>query len=136
MNLPARPLAARAREGDALARQRLLAWLARHPAVGQWVRGRNAVIGIPYVWLLVFFMLPFLIVLKISVSEMEGVVFKDVLTFTDGVLALTVKLSNYVFITQDDLYFKTYLSSIKYAAITTVLCLAIGYPFAYFRLDR
>ncbi|TXC65994.1 ABC transporter permease subunit [Piscinibacter aquaticus] len=96
------------------------------------VRGRTAVIGVPYLWLLVFFLLPFLIVFKISVSEMEGVVFKDVLTFTDGVLALTVKLSNYVFITQDDLYFKTYLSSIKYAAITTVLCLLIGYPFAYF----
>ena len=101
----------------------LLAWL---------VRGRTAVIGVPYLWLLAFFLFPFLIVFKISVSEMEGVVFKDVLTFTDGVLALTVKLSNYVFITQDDLYFKTYLSSIKYAAITTVLCLAIGYPFAYF----
>lgn len=101
----------------------LLAWLGR---------GRTAVIGVPYLWLLVFFLFPFLIVFKISISEMEGVVFKDVLTFTDGVLALTVKLSNYVFITQDDLYFKTYLSSIKYAAITTVLCLAVGYPFAYF----
>ncbi|WP_298825012.1 ABC transporter permease [uncultured Piscinibacter sp.] len=101
----------------------VLAWLSR---------GRTAVIGMPYLWLLVFFLLPFLIVLKISVSEMEGVVFKDVLSFTDGVLALSVKLSNYVFITQDDLYFKTYLSSIKYAAVTTVLCLAIGYPFAYF----
>ena len=96
------------------------------------VRGRTAVIGVPYLWLLAFFLFPFLIVFKISVSEMEGVVFKNVLTLTDGVLALTVKLSNYVFITQDDLYFLTYLSSIKYAAITTVLCLLIGYPFAYF----
>ena len=95
-------------------------------------RGRTAVIGIPYLWLLVFFMLPFLIVLKISVSEMETVTFKDVLTFKEGVLALSLKLSNYVFITQDDLYFKTYLSSLKYAAVTTVLCLFIGYPFAYF----
>lgn len=101
----------------------LLAWI---------VRGRTAVIGLPYLWLLVFFLLPFLIVFKISVSESEGVTFKDVLTLKDGVLALSVKLSNYVFITQDDLYFKTYLSSIKYAAVTTVLCLAIGYPFAYF----
>lgn len=95
-------------------------------------RGRTAVIGLPYLWLLAFFLFPFLIVLKISVSEVDGVVFKDVLTLKEGVLALTVKLSNYVFITQDDLYFKTYLSSIKYAAVTTVLCLAIGYPFAYF----
>lgn len=96
------------------------------------VRGRTAVIGIPYLWLLVFFLLPFLIVLKISVSEVEGVQFKDVLTLKEGLLQLTLKLSNYVFITEDDLYFKTYLSSIKYAAVTTLLCLLIGYPFAYF----
>jgi putrescine transport system permease protein len=95
-------------------------------------RGRSAVIGLPYLWLLVFFLLPFLIVLKISVSEVEGVIFKDVLSFKDGVLLLAIKVSNYVFITEDDLYFKTYLSSIKYAGVTTVLCLAIGYPFAYF----
>jgi putrescine transport system permease protein len=103
--------------------RRLIAWLAR---------GRNAVIGVPYLWLLAFFLLPFLIVLKISVSEVEGVVFKDVISFKDGVLLLAIKLSNYVFITEDDLYFKTYLSSIKYAGVTTALCLAIGYPFAYF----
>jgi putrescine transport system permease protein len=103
--------------------RRLMAWLAR---------GRNAVIGLPYLWLLTFFLLPFLIVLKISVSEVEGVIFKDVISFKDGVLLLAIKLSNYVFITEDDLYFKTYLSSIKYAGVTTALCLAIGYPFAYF----
>lgn len=95
-------------------------------------RGRSAVIGIPYLWLLVFFLLPFLIVMKISVSEMETVTFKDILSYSDGVLALTLRFGNYVFITQDDLYFKTYLSSLKYAAVTTVLCLAIGYPFSYF----
>ncbi|MEY2688898.1 MAG: hypothetical protein RL375_3096 [Pseudomonadota bacterium] len=99
----------------------------------QWLlRGRTAVIGAPFLWLLVFFLLPFLIVLRISVSEVEGVIFKDVLSYKDGVLLLAIKLSNYVFITEDDLYFKTYLSSIKYAGVTTVLCLAIGYPFAYF----
>ena len=95
-------------------------------------RGRTVVIGTPYTWLLVFFMLPFLIVLKISVSEMDGVRFKDVLTSTDGLIQLTLKFSNYVFITQDDLYFKTYWSSLVYAAATTALCLFIGYPFAYF----
>ena len=94
--------------------------------------GRWAVIGVPYFWLLLFFMLPFLIVLKISVSEMETVTFKDVLTWKDGVLALSLKLSNYASLVQDDLYFLTYVSSLKYAAVTTVLCLFIGYPFAYF----
>uniref|UniRef100_UPI0035AE55B0 ABC transporter permease n=1 Tax=Aquabacterium sp. TaxID=1872578 RepID=UPI0035AE55B0 len=85
-----------------------------------------------YLWLLVFFLLPFLIVLKISVSEMEMVSFGDIVTWADGVLNIKIKFSNYLFITQDDLYFKTYLASLKYAAITTVLCLMIGYPFAYF----
>jgi putrescine transport system permease protein len=94
--------------------------------------GRWAVIGVPYFWLLLFFMLPFLIVLKISVSEMETVTFKDVLTWKDGVLALSLKLSNYASLVQDDLYFLTYVSSLKYAAVTTVLCLGLGYPFAYF----
>lgn len=97
-----------------------------------WLTGRLAVIAVPYGWLLLFFLLPFLILAKISVSEMETVTFKDLLTFQDGVLTLTLKLGNYLFITQDELYYKTYLASLKYAGITTLLCLLIGYPFAYF----
>lgn len=105
-------------------------------ALARWVRsqarGRSVVIGLPYLWLLVFFLLPFLIVLKISLSEMDLVTFKDMLTFKDNALQLTVRLGNYLFLTQDELYFKAYLSSLKYAAVTTLLCLAIGYPFSYF----
>jgi putrescine transport system permease protein len=100
--------------------------------VTRWFSGRTAVIGVPYLWLLVFFLFPFVIVFKISVSEMETVQFKDLITLKDGMLQLSLKLSNYVFITQDALYLKTYLASLKYAAATTLLCLAIGYPFAYF----
>tara|TARA_B100001105_G_C22379426_1_gene438927 strand:+ start:830 stop:1771 length:942 start_codon:yes stop_codon:yes gene_type:complete len=96
------------------------------------LRGRTAVIGVPTLWLLAFFLLPFLIVLKISVSEMENVTFKDLVTYADGVLQLSLRLGSYAFIAQDDLYFLTYLRSLKYAAITTLLCLGIGYPFAYF----
>ena len=99
---------------------------------GRLLAGRRTVIGIPYVWLLVFFLLPFLIVMRISVSEMDAVVLKDILTFNNGVPTLALKFSNYALLVQDDLYFLTYLSSLKYAAITTVLCLVIGYPFAYF----
>jgi putrescine transport system permease protein len=95
-------------------------------------RGRTAVIGVPYLWLVVFFLVPFLVVLKISVSEMGNVSVNDIVSVKDGVLQLTLRGTSYAFITQDSLYFKTYLSSIKYAAITTVLCLAIGYPFSYF----
>ncbi len=97
-----------------------------------WFSGRGLVIAVPFAFLLAFFLLPFLIVGKISVSEMETVSFKDIVTYSDGVLAVALKFSNYIFITQDSLYFKTYLSSLQYAAATTVLCLAIGYPFAYF----
>jgi putrescine transport system permease protein len=96
------------------------------------ISGRTLVIAVPFLFLLLFFLFPFFIVAKISVSEMENVTFKDVLTYKDGVLALALKFSNYIFITEDALYFKTYLASIKYAAATTVLCLLIGYPFAYF----
>jgi putrescine transport system permease protein len=105
---------------------------ARPGARRAWLTGRAAVIAVPFAFLLVFFLFPFFIVGKISVSEMEAVTFKDVLTLTDGVIQLTLKLSNYVFITQDALYFKTYIASLQYAAATTILCLLIGYPFAYF----
>ena len=96
------------------------------------VTGRTAVIGLPYLWLLVFFLLPFLIVARISVSEMDNVVFRDLVSFKEGLLQLSLKFSGYQFIAEDPLYFDTYLRSVKYAAATTVLCLAIGYPFAYF----
>ena len=94
--------------------------------------GRTVVIAVPFLFLLVFFLFPFVIVGKISVSEMETVSFKDVLTWSDGVLTLALRFSNYVFITEDPLYFKTYLASLHYALVTTLLCLFIGYPFAYF----
>jgi len=99
---------------------------------GRLRRGRAAVIAIPYVWLLVFFLLPFLVVMKISVSEMDGATFQDLVRLQDGSIAFNLKFANYLLLVQDDLYFSTYLSSLKYAAVTTVACLFIGYPFAYF----
>lgn len=94
--------------------------------------GRGLVIAAPLLFLLVFFLAPFLIVGKISVSEMDGVNFTDLFSYRDGVLQLSAKFGNYGFLAEDPLYFNTYLASLKYAAATTVLCLAIGYPFAYF----
>jgi putrescine transport system permease protein len=94
--------------------------------------GRLAVTGIPYVWLLVFFLLPFMVDARISVSEMETTTIKDIVTWTDGAIAFSLKFGNYLLLAQDDLDLRTYASSLLYAAVTTVLCLAIGYPFAYF----
>ena len=83
---------------------------ARSPSLIKRVAsGRTAVIGIPYGWLLAFFFLPFLILAKISISEMENVSFKDLISYQGGLLQLQIKLGNYVFITQDALYYKTYL---------------------------
>jgi putrescine transport system permease protein len=96
------------------------------------LRGRTAVIGLPYLWLLVFFLAPFLVLANISVSEMGIVRPNDILAVKDGVVTLALKFSNYVFLTTDALYWTSYVSSLKYAAATTLLCLVIGYPFAYF----
>ena len=97
-----------------------------------WWRGRTTVIGLPYAWLALFFLAPFLIVAKYSVSEMGDIVVQDVITAADGLVRITLKYTNFVALFQDNLYFFAYLTSLKYAAITTVLCLVIGYPFAYF----
>jgi putrescine transport system permease protein len=101
-------------------------------ALGRLFTGRTAVIAVPFGFLLLFFLLPFFIIGRISVAEMDGVGVSELLTWQDGVLQLALNFGNYRFITEDALYVRTYLASIQYAAITTVLCLAIGYPFAYF----
>ncbi len=94
--------------------------------------GRFAVIAIPYAWLIAFFLIPFLVVARISVSEMETTRIKDIVEWKDGAIAFSLKFGNYLLLAQDDLYLRTYGSSLLFAAATTVLCLAIGYPFAYF----
>jgi putrescine transport system permease protein len=94
--------------------------------------GRNAVIGVPYIWFVLLAAIPLLIVLKISLSEMEGTSISNMIDWSNGWPKLTLNFSSYQFLATDTLYIKTYLSSIKYALITTLLCLAIGYPFAYY----
>ena len=95
--------------------------------------GRRFVIAVPYLWLAFAFLVPFLIVARISFSEADaGNPFGTLMTYADGVIDLKIRVANYLFIASDELYVLTYLSSIKYAAITTACCLAIGYPFAYF----
>ncbi|MDR2452951.1 MAG: ABC transporter permease subunit [Candidatus Accumulibacter sp.] len=93
---------------------------------------RLALIGVPYLWLAVFFLLPFLLVLRISFAQMDGALITPLLTLSDAVLTFRVHLSSYVQLISDDLYLATYLVSVKYALIAASICLAIGYPFAYF----
>ena len=94
--------------------------------------GRTTVLGVPYLWLILFLLIPFLIIFKISMSEMQvsRIPFKDLVTYSDGALNLSLKLGNYVFLAQDPLYLLTFISSLKFAFLTTLFCLLIGYPFA------
>ena len=102
--------------------------------------GKRFVISVPYVWLFIFFFLPFLILFYISFVDMGSDIspFKPIWDTTTGVLKL--KYENYwsIFRSGEDgalfktLYIEAYLRSIWYAFCTAVLCLLIGYPFAYF----
>ena len=113
------------------------------PFLNQWLqqRGRSLVLGIPWFWLLLFFAVPFLILLRISVTDMgEGLdPFAPLVQTKDGEVTLHLKFSNYVSLLLDadagwgqTLYVESYVLSVKYAFWTTVLCLFFGYPFAYF----
>ncbi len=105
-----------------------------NPHEGAWFSGRRLVIGIPYVWLILVFLIPFLIVLKLSVTDMSesSSPFGALSSFENGMLHIKIRLASYAFIAEDKLYLFTYLNSLKFALVTTVLCLVIGYPFAYF----
>jgi putrescine transport system permease protein len=93
---------------------------------------RKAVISLPFLWLLIFMLLPFFIILKISFARMGIATFEPLTEYREGILTLNLDLSHYQFIVQDQLYFRTYLNSLWNAAWTTIWCLIIGYPFAYF----
>ncbi len=96
------------------------------------------VILVPYCWLLFFFLVPFVIVFKISLSQTAISMPPYVPTFDlgagfAGLRALLGELSfdNYLWLTEDPLYFNAYISSVVIAGISTVLTLLVGYPIAY-----
>jgi putrescine transport system permease protein len=108
---------------------RLRGWLRwRRPT------GRTAVIGVIFAWLALFFLVPFALVLKISFADQQMSIppYTELVTFDNGVPHLTLQFSHYLFLLQDNLYIATYLSSLKIAAISTLICLLIGYPIAYY----
>jgi putrescine transport system permease protein len=96
--------------------------------------GRATVIGVPFLWLTVFFALPFVLVLKISFADLRMGIppYSELVTIKDGVVHFAIQLSHYAFLLQDDLYIATYISSLKMAAVSTFFCLLIGYPIAYY----
>lgn len=95
--------------------------------------GRQLVIGVPFIWMFLFFMLPFIIVLKISFAEAEVAIppYTEIFNIIEQKLQLILNLGNYAMLTDDELYIAAYLGSLKMAFFSTLLCVLIGYPMAY-----
>ncbi|WP_430448466.1 MAG: ABC transporter permease subunit [Pseudomonas piscis] len=95
--------------------------------------GRKLVIGIPFLWLFLFFMLPFFLVMKISFSEAALAIppYTEIYTYAEQKFQLLLNLGNYAMLASDELYLSAYLGSLKVALISTLLCLAVGFPMAY-----
>ncbi len=107
--------------------------------------GKRFVIGVPFIWLLIFFVVPFLILLRISVTDMGNGVdpFAPIIQTADGILHIALKYQNYSSIFEDanpsgslafgqTIYLEAFITSVNYAFWTSLLCLVMGYPFAYF----
>jgi len=95
--------------------------------------GRHLVAGIPTLWLLLLFLIPFIIVFRISFSEVRLAIppYTPLLSWRHGAPHLQLHWSAYSFLFTDPLYVSSYLYSLKVAAVSTLFCLLIGYPMAY-----
>ncbi|WP_245711065.1 ABC transporter permease subunit [Thorsellia anophelis] len=121
--------------------------------VKQIANPRRLVIGIPYLWLLIFFALPFFIVFKISFAEYARSLppYTSLFEFEDGGMTINIYFNNFKRLFLDglssepaenywqllkdvfeqNLYLKSYLHSLSMALYTTVLCILVGYPLAW-----
>ena len=97
--------------------------------------GQRLVITVPYLWLLVFFLVPFLIVLKISFAEFSPLgrpPYEPVFRWLEeGALQIKLLLGSYDYLLHEPLYVSSWLYSIKVAFFSTIFCLMLGYPMAY-----
>jgi putrescine transport system permease protein len=94
------------------------------------MRWQRVTIAIPYLWLFVFFLLPFAIILKISLAD--PVMAQPPFTpFFDEQGSLSISIDSFLFLLTDKLYIITYLNSVYLAALAMLLCLMLGFPMAY-----
>ena len=96
--------------------------------------GRGLVIAAPALWLTLFFLIPLAIVLQVSLSESAIAIppYLPLITSEGGTVQMTLHLSNFIRLFEDNLYILAYVNSLKIAFISTVFALLIGYPMAYF----
>ena len=95
---------------------------------------KTVVIFIPFFWLLLFFLAPFFIVLKISLSEatIASPPYLPMVSWLDqGIVQVKIVFDNFTYLWDDDLYVDTYINSIRIAGLSTIICLFVGYPIAY-----
>ena len=95
--------------------------------------GARAVIGAPFFWLLIFFLVPFFIVFLVSLGTPQFSVPPYSPAFEwDGFWPRFVgSFDNYVFLTEDDLYWRAYLGSVQIAGGATLMCLLVAWPMAW-----
>ncbi len=108
----------------------------RSGGVIEWLQNRwkTLLILIPFVWLFLFFLAPFFVVLKISLSEsvFAQPPYAPMLDWSEGGWPkIKIIYDNFIFLWEDNLYIKTYLGSLKISILSTIACLLIGYPIAY-----
>lgn len=104
-------------------------WLARAMPGKRW-----AVIALPYLWMLLFFAIPFLIMLRISFSmrdQTRSPPYTPIPEYIDSAVTMKLNLSHYVTLVTDSLYIEAFGSSLWIAAVSTFFALLIGYPMAY-----
>ena len=91
---------------------------------------QRTLIAIPYLWLFLFFLLPFVIILKISLAD-PLIAQPPFTPLFDEQGRLSISLDSFIFLLTDKLYAITYLKSVMLAATATVICLLLGFPMAY-----
>lgn len=108
--------------------------MRRRSALRHWLpRGRHFVIAFPYAWMLLFFLVPFAIILKISLAETQIAIppYTSLVSYAEEKLTFVLNLGNYLYLLEDPMYVDSYLQSLQVAATSTLLCLLIGYPIAW-----
>ena len=108
--------------------------MRRRSALRHWLsRGRHLVIAFPYAWMLLFFLVPFAIILKISLAETQVAIppYTALVEYAEEKLTFVLNLGNYLYLLDDEMYLDSYLQSLQVAGISTLLCLLIGYPIAW-----
>ena len=88
----------------------------------------------PYFWLVLFFFIPLALIFKISISIAEWGMppYKDLFEFTENGFQINATLNNYIYVLSDFYYFKSYLNSLSLAFTSTLICLLIGFPIAFY----